>query len=287
MICLGYSNEEKIRMLTEYLAGHRVKKVFVLYHKLFPLPFEWDNVEAIEYSDTIMYKFFYRLLEEIDRDTLVVINECLRTQNRNDLTYNCIRHYLNQAGHQIIFQYLPMIDNIQDFMTLFDFDTKSRWKREPFRQELLSECMMRVKPVPVVLEKIDVKTSDALKTLYEKEKKKLFDNLGQKDPHTIPRNLYLVSGKEKLKAVDPFKQYVGRNNRFKLPNLVTFDADQFGGEHYVFELPHNFGTFCDFLAISGQTKVPVLVADTKTENWYWQRYQDWLRRLHESYSNLQ
>lgn len=287
MICIGYSEKEKIDTIENYLSSHTIKKVFILYHQLFPLLINEGNVEHIEYADIIRYKFFYRLLEEIDRDTLVVINECLRTQNRNDLTYNCIRHYLNQAGHQIIFQYLPMIDNVQDFMTLFDFDTKSRWKRESFRQEMLSECTLHVNPVPVALDRIDVKTSDTLKAMYEKEKKKLFDNLGQKDPHTIPRNLYLVSGKEKLKAVDPFKQYVGRNNRFKMVNMVTYDADHFCGDYVVFELPHNFGTFCDFLALSGQTRVPVLVADTKTENWYWERYQDWLTRLYESYSSLQ
>ena len=72
-------------------------------------------------DEIIQYKFYYRLLQEIGKDTLLVVNECLRMQNRYDLTYNCLRLFLQQTPHALVFQYLPIIDTIADFMVLFDF----------------------------------------------------------------------------------------------------------------------------------------------------------------------
>ena len=61
--------------------------------------------EFIEWADIIEYRYYYRLLQEIGSKTLVVVNECLRTQARHDLTYNCMRLFLNQTDHRLIFQY--------------------------------------------------------------------------------------------------------------------------------------------------------------------------------------
>ena len=60
-------------------------------------------IRQIEYNEVIMYRTFYPLLEEIGPDHLLVVNEFMRTRNRNDLTYNCLRHYLNQCGHTMVF----------------------------------------------------------------------------------------------------------------------------------------------------------------------------------------
>ncbi len=296
VIYLGMDDVAKGDVVARYRAEHAIRKVYVLSPTRFAPSFapehmvdpttQGDGREGlyVDWPDLILYRYFYKLLQEIDGSTLVVVNECLRTQNRNDLTYNCVRNYLNRTPHVLVFQYLPLIDTAADFMTLFDFATQSRWKREPFRPELLREAKIHVEPTAIDIRAervtIDAKTHAA----YAKEKAALLAEVRgdpDKDPHLIPRNLLLVSGKAKLAHVDPSRRYVGRNNRFKLHNLETYRDVAAPGERTVLELPHNFLDMADMLAVSRQRKIDVLVANTKAEEWYLQRFQGWAERVRD------
>lgn len=296
MIYLGLHNQDKDRRAAEYCADSAIEKVIILAPAKFALPCSFANHETIEWAEIIQYKFFYRLLQEINDRTLVVVNECLRTQNRYDLTYNCIRHFLNQTPHQLIFQYLPIIDSIEDFMILFDFDTRSRWKRERFSAELLTESRIEVAPVEAVFNPVPVETDAKTKAAYQAEKAKLIAGIGLKDPHTIPRNLYLMSGKAKLKYIEAGdgglfaerRHYVGRNNRFKIETLQTYKEPSYPSAPYtVFEFCHNFIDFADFMALSRQSVFDVLSADLKVDQWYLARYREWGERLKDATASLQ
>lgn len=296
MIYLGVPHQEKASIVNTYCQKHDIKKLVVFS----PEKFVWSPVaaeEVVKYSEIILYKFFYRLLQEIDKKTLVVVNECLRTQNRNDLTYNCLRHYLYQAGHQIIFQYLPVIDTIQDFLILVDFDTKSQWKRDP-REHIITHATVDVREVPVAFTAVMVPTPERLKRVYQKKKENLFTQIGSKDPHTLPRQLHLVAGKEKLSYIlqsqedlfrtrQPNGWYVGRNNRFKVETLQTYREKEFPQIPYtVFEFCHNFIDFSDFISLSQQHHFDVLVADLRVEHWYFNRHEEWGERIRDVYSAI-
>jgi hypothetical protein len=285
MICLGYTDEQKAETIAQYRAEHEIEKVFVLSPGKFATV-SVPDAEFIEYETVIKYKVFYRLLQEIDGKTLIVVNECLRTQNRHDLAYNCIRQYLNQTHHQIVLQYLPVIESLQDFMTLLDFDTQSRWKREQFSPALLDEVDLRVLEVTPEFVAVPVPTTKAVRAAYQKEKRKLINGIGLKDPHTIPRNLYLMSGKAKASAVSPEKQYIGRNTRLKLANQVTYKEDRYDGEFTVFEFCHNAIDFADFLALSRQQRIEVLVADLKVDQWYFERFTNWRETIQDAYAAI-
>ena len=169
MIYIGCPDPEKRALIEHYQAAHAIRKTVVISADDFPLPV--PDTDQVKYSDAIMYVTFYRLLQEIDAQTLIVINACLRTQNRYDLTYNCIRNFLNQTSHQLIFQRLPQIDTADDFMILFDFDTRSRWKRRPFDPYLVQqESQVSLRPLPLSFSKIDVPTSEKTKSKYAAER---------------------------------------------------------------------------------------------------------------------
>lgn len=287
MILLGYSNAAKDAEVARYCATHDVARVVILSPEKFRFPCTATNHEVVDWTEIIKYRTYYRLLQEINAKTLVVVNECLRTQNRYDLTYNCMRLFLAQAGHQLVFQYLPQIDTADDFMILFDFDTRSRWKREPFKAELLEHTRIQIERPELRLTRVNIETDAATKAKYAKEKRSLIDNIGLKDPHTIPRNLYLLSGKSKLPYVRDDRHYVGRNNRFGLDRLTTYRETSFPERYDVFEFCHNFIDFADFLALSRQTDLRALVADLKVDQWYFERYQQWLGRIDATYAVLQ
>lgn len=288
MIYLGFNNKQEI--INNYIQQNNIQKIFILSPKKFY--FNYDK-EFIEWNQIIMYKTFYRLLQEINKNTLIIINECLRKQNRYDLTYNCIRHFLNQTNHQIIFQYLPIIEKFEDFFILFDFDTKTRWKGKKDK-ELLKEINIKKNIISIELNKIEIKTDNKIKQKYNEEKEKLINNIGLKEPDTIPRNLYLLSGKYKLNEINQDnlfcynknKWYVGRNNRFKIKNFQTFKEEKYKEKYIIFELCHNFIDFIDFLNLSKQTKFDILISDLKVDNWYFERYNNWIKELNNVYSIL-
>lgn len=292
MIYLGYKKNEKQDVIFSYIRDNFIKKVFILSPKKFYFDFEY---EFIEWNEIIQYKTYYRLLKDIDNNTLIVVNECLRKQNRYDLAYNCIRLFLNQTKHRIIFQYLPIIDNKENFMILFDFDTRSRWKRENFNIELFKDMNVKCKSIELKLNKLFIETDERLKIKYKKKKKELFDNIGLKDPHTIPRNLYLLSGKKKLKEIytknnlffnKNNRWYIGRNNRFKIKNFQTYKDNKYDKKYIVFELSHNFINFIDFLYLSEQINIDIFISDLKVDEWYWKRYNNWIKEIQNVYSIL-
>lgn len=288
VIHLGLDDAAKEAVLTAYVQRHGIEKVVVISPARFRPSFT-VSAEHIEWAEVILYRFYYRLLQEIGSTTLVVLNECLRTQNRNDLTYNCIRNYLNQTPHVLVFQYLPLIDTIEDFMILFDFVTRSRWKRERFSPALTREATIEVADVSPTFRAIPVAIDEKGRAAYAKEKASLLAEVRadpEKDPHLIPRNLLLVSGRAKVVAVPPGARLVGRNNRFKLPSFETYREANGEGARVVFELPHNFVDMADFLAVARQREVDVLVADTKTEAWYMQRFNEWAGRVRNAAATL-
>jgi hypothetical protein len=294
MIFIGCADEEKINQVSRYVGEHGIQKTVVISADDFPLVVPGAN--QVKYCDVIMYVTFYRLLQEITPDTLIVINECLRTQNRYDLSYNCIRNFLNLTGHQIIFQQLPQIDMAEDFMILFDFDTRSRWKRRGFDPFLIrGETRVQVSALPIGFERVDVPTSEKTKEKYKQDRERLFSELGSRDPHTLPRNLYMIGGHDKQAWIDvqqlPLfvnneQLYVARNQRLGRSNIVTYADVVPGGRYTIVDLPHRFIDYADFVQRTGQAISRVLVADLPVDGWYFNRYQDWSMRIHDTYASL-
>ncbi len=293
MICIGYTEAEKRAEIVRYQAEHGICQTIVISADDFRL--EIPGVETVDFSQVIMYVTFYRLLQTITPDTLLVLNECLRTQNRYDLSYNCIRNFLNMTEQQLVFQQLPQIDTQEDFMILFDWDTRSRWKRRPFDVELiLSEAQVSIRPLPVRFEAVPILTTEATNARYAREREKLFRELGNRDPHIVPRNLYLLGGMDKRAYIDgqalplfgQTGQYVARNKRLGRDNVVTYSDVTPGTTYTIVELPHRFIDFCDFIQRTGQADNRVLVADLKVDQWYFSRYQEWAERIHDTYTSL-
>jgi len=286
MIFLGLTAAEKDMEVSRYCIEHGCSKVFMISPARFRVSLTVDH-EWIGYPQHIEYVNFYHMMRDVDRSSLIVINECLRTQNRYALEYNCIRNFLLQTSHQLIFQRLPLIDTWADFAILFDFDTRSRWKRELVDGHLEDVCVDVRRDLTPMFHPIEVSASPRTHALYEVERERLFSELGLRDPHTLPRNLHLVGGKTKLLRVDEMQQYVGRNNRFNLSNLCTYrETESRSGLRIVFEWCHNFIDFADFLACTGQIDIDVLTTDMKVDCWYLQRYQGWAGRIRDAYATL-
>lgn len=281
MICLGLSEIEKVDMISQYVKENGIKSVISITGLGASL-----TEDDYPFKEIIEYKSFYHLLQTIDVSTLLVVNECLRTQNRYDLAYNCVRNFLTQTQHKLIFQRFPFIDQPEDFMILFDFETRSQWKRESYDLELLKQADIIASPQYVKFDSVTIGVSAATKRRYKKKRDQLFAELGARDPHTIPRNLYLVSTADKKKSLQDKYLYVARNKRFKAGNISTYREVDSNKSYKVIDLPHRFIDFSDYLFVTRQSNVEVLVVDLKVERWYFQRYTEWSERLNAFYSEI-
>lgn len=259
MIRIGLGPRQKQNVVKNYLKQHNIKKVFCFYFKRFPLALKVGcDIEHIEYADIEMYKYFYRLLEEINGDSLVIINECMRTQNRSELIYNCAHHYLNQTPHRIIFEYFPIIDTRDDFMILLDFLNKDKYRGKSFDYLYLKEEDIRVRPRRIKLTTIGVDVTARERQQYEKKKDHLFANLGQKDPDTIFRNLQIFAGGVKKKDLKEDTVYVARNKRFRMKNVFSYNDIEGKGDYHVIDTHYRRLNLNDFLKVTGMMSIKYL-----------------------------
>lgn len=285
MIRVGLNQLDKQRVFETYLSENEINKIKVFYFKKFPLVIKTTiPVEYIEYADIIMYKFFYRLLEEIDDKTLLIFNECLRTQKRSDLTYNCAHHYCNQTPHKIIFEHFPIIEDKNDFMILLDLQNKGRYKGKSFDYTFLHDEDIKVKPPRINLIIIPIETNDTDRQRYDKKRDQLFANLGEKDPDTIPRTLQLLAGDIKKKWINPADHYVARNQRFKMDNVKSYTEITNKGNYAIIDMHYRRLSMNDFLKITGMTSIRYLATTLPIDTVIINDFSEWKARLDAIYA---
>lgn len=299
-IHLGETVEGKQRVVAEYLRTHDLRRVVVFEpdEHLLPLGPEHTGgvrVDRVPWHEATAFVHFYPLMgrgdaaAKIDERTLLVLSECMRTQDRHELTYNCLRNYLRLTPHRLIFQHLPIVAEPDDVMLLFDLDTDSRWKREPYRPELLAHARWSVRPVALDFRAITVETTAQERDRYRAEKARLFANLGAGDPHTLPRNLLLTAGRPKARWLGAngrslrAPRLVGRNARLKLDHFDTYEAATRSprGPYTLVEFCHAFGDMIDLATATDQHAFDVLTTDLAVDRWYLERFTAWAGRVRD------
>lgn len=189
---------DKNKIILDYIQDKEITKIFVIGDEL---NIDTDiEVETIKFSDTIMYVFYYRLLQEINKNSLVILNQCLRKQNRYDLTYNCIRKYVIQTEYRLIFNYYPLIKSEEDFMILYDMITPNPFLKEQYKYITIFEGV-KVYDIKFEVTKTEIEFGNDVIGKYEKEKEIIISQV-KKDPDIIPRRLLKWSEKQHGKGFD-------------------------------------------------------------------------------------
>lgn len=197
-IYIGEQDKEKI--INEYIKQNEIEKVYVFGDKLdFDLSIK---NECIKYADTIRYKYFYRLLQEINKKSLIVFNECLKNSNRYNLNYNCLRRYVLQTNNVLIFNYYPIVREEKDFMILYDMIQNNPFLKEKY------EYVTKFKGVTLgkfdfIVNKTEITVDDEYVTEYEKKKEEVIKQV-RKDADIIPRRLLKYSESVNKKYINKF-----------------------------------------------------------------------------------
>lgn len=287
MIRIGLSDIQKNKHIQQYLLDHtEINKVYVFNWPDFALKVTADiPVVYTEYKEIIMYRTFYTLLESIDKNSLIVINECMRTKKRNDLTYNCAHKYLNQTPHHIVFNYFPIIDDKEDFMILVDFDQPDFYALQKFDRAILHRLDIKMRARKIKIEELIMTPTEKQRAGYEKKKEALFDNLGKKDPVTIPRDLQIYVGNMKKSMIDPALRYIARNKRFKQENVYSYnDNDLKSGNYIVLDTHYRRLDFNDFLQKTMATKIKYVTTTLPVDNYISTELTKWKARCEALYA---
>lgn len=239
-------------------------------------------IRQIGYNEIIMYRTFYPLLEEIDSDCLLVANELMRDKNRNCLTYNCYAKYTNQTQHRMVFNYLPIIESRKDIMILIDFHNSQLKKGFGISDIDLGEYDIQCVRMDYKIEVIPVPLPDGATEQYEAEKERLFEELGNKSPDTVPRQLHVWTGRFKKPFLEDGKNYIARNRRIK--GVEVFKDAIPGRDYTLIDIPFRRLDFNDFLRAAQQERIRYLSTGFGVDKVYIEAFENWRKELESIYA---
>lgn len=286
MIRIGLNEKQKQDEIKKYVIKNGIKNVIVFsYEKMFmELPELNVPIRQIGYKEIEMYRTFFPLLQEINENYLLVANELMRDQNRNCLIYNCYAKYTNQTEHRIAFNYFPIISERKDIMILIDFINSQRHKGFGLNDIDLGEYDIQCIQKNIQLSVTDIILPENAADEYETEKERLFDELGNKDPNTVPRNLHIWTGKFKKPFLENNKDYVARNKRFKQKNVVSYRDVNSNKKYNLIDMPCRRLEFNDFLRTTNQEKLQYLSTGFGVDKVYIKELEDWIKEVKNIYA---
>jgi hypothetical protein len=270
MICIGLSPEEKKMAVLRYMKENPEIRHVVVFH-----PDGWDTVdveaERYTFSESILYRVFYPLLQKIDSSYLIVYDEVMRTPKRNALEYSCMHKYSNQTPHSMAFQQFPTLGSPEDIMILADL-TDARMHRRPYSPDVLTGLDMHVSPVRYVLGVELTKLPPSAHSEYAQKKAALFDGLGNKDPDTIPNALELFVGRWK----HPRPEDVARNRRYK---TRTFREPLKTDRARLIDLPLSCRDLTDWVTLSGCRDMTFVHTGLGVDTYLYRKYAEFFKEV--------
>lgn len=189
---------DKSKIILDYIENKEISKIYIIGE-----PIEIDTtipIEVAPWSKIEYYVWYYKLIQEINQSVLVILNEVLLKQNRSDLKYNCIRNYIKQTKHRLVFNYYPIIKNREDFMILYDMITDNPFLKEKYKYQTHFENV-EIHNFIFDLHVEEITLPSKVEEEYEIEKEKVIGEV-KKDADIIPRRLLKFSEKKKPKGYD-------------------------------------------------------------------------------------
>lgn len=241
MVRIGYTRKQKQTVVDDYIRSNpEINHVYVFTRLLNPTEQEKPQehlrtsecylefpaglkVEYINWSEIIMYRTYWPLLSNIDKNSLIIVDELMKLgfEKRSDLTYNCLHHYLAPTTHRIIFEFTPVIDNENDIMIAFAMDDIRFKAKNKFSVAYLDYIDFDCIPRPLPMEITEVSVTSKQEQDYINKIESLFDNLGSKEPITIANEAQIIAGNYKKGCIEDDKKYLARNARFKMNNVFS------------------------------------------------------------------
>ena len=178
-----------------------------------------------------------------------------------------------------------LLDFIDEGKYKSQFRFEGNYKGHEFNYDLLKDIEVDADHMEISFSMKKVKISAEQKHAYEEKKEVLFENLGKKDPNTIPNALELFVSGFKPKD-DPEKQYIVRTKKSKAENIHSYSENPVGESFTLVDLPLEHKKFTDFLYKSGAKELVFLSTGLKVDNTLYAQYEKWFTDLKEFYNHV-
>jgi hypothetical protein len=284
MIYLGYNDEEKKNVINNYIKDNKINNIYFITNEDLNINIDYDNIKYVVYKNIMKYAYYYRIIENTTRKTLIIINEILKDRNRYNLTYNCIRVFLNNTNHILIFNYFPIIYNREDFCSLIDFDTQTRFKYYKLKDIDFNILNIECKKIDLKLNKIyvsyDLFGKDTYLKSYLEYKEDLFKNFSSKDVHVLPRKLQLFTSKIKNRFVK--EKCISRTKSKKNVSFKSLPKEKLK----IIDLPFNMVDLINYLYLSKIKEINVITTGFKVDLWFEDRVEKFIKELKYIYDKI-
>ena len=227
-IYLGRTNI--LTIVNQYISEHpEIKKIYVIGEELptEQINFNNENIEFVPIEKSHYFCWYYKLLQEVNTSTLIVLNEILHYTNRYLLQYNCIRKYVQQTQHRLVFSNLPAKRNEEDFMILYDMIQVNPFLKDNYNYIVCFENVV-VNDCSINLTVDTVELTEKELEKYEEEKEKAIQSV-KKDPEIIPRRLLKYS--ESCNKKHTKKEYDTKKD-FKLEMNICVNNSKVDSYYY-------------------------------------------------------
>lgn len=291
MLYIGLNNGSKIDIINNYIAKNAIKKVLVFSHVALntdainaPVEvFKWDECCTIKGSKTYKEPTWYRLCSELNSNYLIVINEYMRVTHRGHVNYNALFEYQLRTPHNLTFNYLPILEGVEDLAILFRFTTGNNIKG-------LQLSELEVPPFEIERKQIKIKplfvmTNSKLIEKHERIKQELIteaENNVSFDPDNIPRRIYKAFDKERMSTLSHANNIiVGREK-----GCIGFDSLLNTDDFTVASAPYTANQFTLIASLHLTGVMPWVMLNLKCDNYYLNKHNQTIEGIEKAYDYL-
>jgi hypothetical protein len=274
-IIIGYDEKQKKDFIKSLGDFKKVYEISTLKQSS-----DDGKVKIVSYDECINYVHYYELLHKLDDECLLIIDEPLHNTDRYNLNYNCVRGYTKKTKNVIIFSYLPILSSEKDFLILKDFNNPFLLKDNDFQNVGYVEIVERV---PSFDYKLKYELTEEEQKKYEAKKDGLIENIGIKDPHTIPRELHKFVSNFKEKKAEEGVTYLVRAKR-KIGDNTYRNAEKQAS--IVFEYPISKKDFINYLRKYTIEVLTFWLTDAKVDQYYKQEFEKWKEEIENVYKKI-
>ena len=293
MLYLGLLDNQKIDIINRYVTEKNIKKV------IFFSPVDFDDslinceVETFGFSDCCTIRSddkhkeptWYRLCSEINAGYLIVCNEFMRTAHRGHVSYNALHSYQLRTPHRLVFNYLPVLESVDDLAILFRLSTTHNTKG-------LQLSEIEIPPLELERRHVEIRPFSAMtpkvfEFKHEEVKNKLIAEAESSvnfDPENIPRRLYKAFDKNRLKAIP--KCFEGRPIVGRGGDCIGFDSLTRRDNYVVVSSPYTSNQFSILAGLHETGKIDWMMLDLKCDSFYLKKFKKTIGEMEKAYDYL-
>lgn len=272
-IYIGFNEEEKADIMKSYASWH-YQTLYIHNDDLFPnrIAKELPNVRIENHYNCTDLDKETQLREKAFNKCCLIIDEVLNPNHSYEVVFNRMSYYVKSCDECLIFQYVPCIESINDFLLFMiqehtKFGKKSKNIERVLTQDMIDELVSNVEVI--------VKKDTEYKAIFEDV---ILDSKDISD-YTDERNKLfaeLKPNQDAVKVYNNLNKFVAKQKYNKLQKRALWRAKTGGKTIYgdrtetilpVCEFPLKQKAVADYMCLNDTKTITFWISNTKVDQY--------------------